>query len=150
MNLHKILKIVVAVFGLLGIIFLVRIISRGDETIKAAAASGDSAIVDPMAYIAYIIIALTVGLVLVFVIKNLFTNTAALKNTLIGVGIFVAVLVIAYAVSGGDTGEYFYNDVQATESESHIVGAGLFAFYILIFAAAAAMLFSGVKKIMNR
>lgn len=150
MNLHKILKIVAAGLGLLGIIFLIRIISRGDEVIKADALAGDSAIVDPIAFVAYAILALTLIFVIVFVLKNLFTNTANLKNTLMGVGIFAAVLIIAYAVSGGDTTTYFYNDAQATEGESRMVGAGLVAFYILIFAAAGAMLLSGVKKLMNK
>lgn len=150
MGLHKILKIIAAVLALAGIIFLVRIINEGDEAIKAAAMSGDTAIVEPMAIVAYIIMALTIVFVLIFVLKNLFTNTATLKNTLIGVGIFAAVLVIAYAVSGGDTNQYFYNGVEATESESHMVGAGLIAFYILILAAAATMLLSGMKKVINK
>ena len=146
MGLHKILKIVAAVLGLLGIIFLVRIISVGDEAIKA----GENGSVDPMAFVAYAILGMTLLFVLIFVFKNLFSNAANLKNTLIGIGLFAAVLVIAYAVSGGDTMQYFYNDVQATDGQSQMVGAGLVAFYILILAAAAAMLFSGVKKIMNK
>ena len=150
MNLHKILKIGAAVLGLLGIIFLVRIISRGDEVIKADALAGDTAIVDPMAYVAYAIILLTLLFVAFFVLKNLFTNTANLKNTLLGVGIFAAVLIIAYAVSGGDTMTYFYNDTQATEGQSRMVGAGLVAFYILILTAGGAMLLSGLKKILNK
>lgn len=150
MNLHKILKIVAAVLGLAGIIFLIRIINAGDEAIKNNALMGDTGIVEPMAIIAYIIMCITILLVLVFVLKNLFTNAANLKNTLIGVGIFAAVLIIAYALSGGDPNAYFYNDVEVTEGESHMVGAGLMAFYILIFSAAGAMLFSGVKKVLNK
>ena len=49
MNLHKILKIVAGLLGFAGIIFLARIISKGDDEIKAAALNGDTAIVDPMA-----------------------------------------------------------------------------------------------------
>lgn len=150
MNLHKILKIVAAVLGLAGIIFLVRIINEGDEAIKAAAAMGDTAIVDPMAMVAYIIMAITIIFVLIFVLKNLFTNTATLKSTLIGVGVFAAVLVVAYALSGGDATQYFYNGEQATEGESHMVGAGLVAFYVLILAAAAIMMLSGLKKVINK
>ncbi|WP_299394901.1 hypothetical protein [uncultured Gelidibacter sp.] len=148
MNLHKILKIVAALLGLAGIIFLVMIISKGDEAIKAAALDGDSAIIDPMAFVTYIIFALTIAFVLFFVVKNLFTNTSSLKSTLIGVGAFAAVLIVAYMFSSGDdAGKYFYNGVPATEGESHMVGAGLIAFYILICGAAAAMALSGIKKI---
>lgn len=140
--MYKILKIVAGVLGLIGIIFLIRIIAVGDEAIKA----GDDASVDPMAYVAYIVLGITLVFVLYFVLKNLFTHPGSLKNTLIGVGAFVAVLVIAYAVSGGDTTAYKYNGLAVTEGASQMVGAGLVSFYILMVAAAAAMILSGIKK----
>lgn len=145
--MYKILKIVAAILSLLGIVFLVRIIAKGDEPIKAAALNGDTAIVDPMAWVTYIIFALTLGFVLIFVLKNLFTNTGSLKNTLIGIGAFAAVLVVAYVLSSGsDAGNYMYNGAPATTTESHLAGAGLIAFYILIIAAAGSMIWAGVKK----
>ncbi|MGJ8591785.1 MAG: hypothetical protein ACSHXF_04520 [Aquaticitalea sp.] len=145
--MYKILKIIAAILSLAGIVFLVMIIAKGDEAIKSAAASGDSAIVDPMAYVTYIIFAMTVLFVLFFVLKGLFTDTGSLKNTLIGIGAFAAVLVIAYvASSGSDAANYMYNGAPATTTESHMAGAGLVAFYILIIAAAASMIWAGVKK----
>ncbi|MEQ3663181.1 MULTISPECIES: hypothetical protein [unclassified Olleya] len=147
--MHKILKIVALVLSLAGIGILVNIIAKGDEAIKAAALDGDTSIVDPMAIVAYIILGLVLAFVVFFVFKNLFTGGKSLKNTLIGMGAFLLVLVIAYAVSGGDVKEYFYNGIVATEGESKMVGAGLVAFYILILAAAGAMLFSGIKKLIK-
>lgn len=148
MNLHKILKIVAAILGVLGVIFLVRIIAKGDEAIKAAAADGDTAIIDPMAWVTYAIFFATILFVVFFVVKNLFTNTGALKSTLIGVGVFALVLIISYVLSSGaDAGNYFYNGVAATEGETKMVGAGLIAFYILIIGAALAMALSGFKKL---
>ncbi|MEO8773586.1 MAG: hypothetical protein ABI263_00450 [Gelidibacter sp.] len=148
MKLHKILKIVAGLLGLAGIIFLVMVIARGDDAINAAALDGDTAIIDPMLYVTYVIFAMTLAFVLFFVIQNLFTNTATIKSTLIGVGAFVAVLVISYILSSGsDAANYMYNGAPATEGESHLVGAGLVAFYILIIGAAGAMLLSGIKKI---
>ena len=148
--LHKILKIVAAILSVLGIVFLGRIIAEGDDEIKAAALAGDTAIVDPIAIVAYITLGLVLLFVLVFVIKNLFTNTTGLKNTLIGVGAFAAVLIISYAVSGGDPIQYKMQEGFATESQSQMVGAGLTAFYILIIVAALAMIFSGVKKVISK
>ncbi len=153
MNLHKILKYVAALIGVAGVIFLIRIISKGDDAIKAAAVEGDTAIVDPFAWMAYIILGLTVAFVVFFVIKNLFTNTNSLKSTLLGLGLFLGVLVIAYVFSTGDditTHKYMYDGKLATSKESHMVGAGLIAFYVLIIGAAGAMLLSGVKKMINR
>ncbi len=150
MNLHKILKIVAALLGLAGIIFLVMIIGKGDEAIDASALDGDTAIIDPMLYVAYVIFAMTLAAVVIFVLYNLFTNTGSLKSTLIGVGAFAAVLVISYVLSSGsDASQYMYNGVPATEGESHMVGAGLVAFYILIVGAAGAMLLAGIKKIIK-
>jgi len=148
--LHKILKIVAAVISLVGIISLVRIISAGDDAIDAAALAGDTAIVDPMAWAAYIMLGLVLAFVIFFVVKNLFTHTEGLKNTLIGVGAFAAVLIIAYLVSGGDTMQYKLQDGVATDGQSTMVGAGLVAFYLLLAVAAGAMTFSGVKKIISK
>lgn len=149
--MHKILKILVALLGLAGIIFLVRIIAKGDEEIKAAAEAGDSAIVDPMAFVAYIMLGLILAFVVFFVLKNLFTNTANLKNTLIGVGAFVLVLAIAYFASGGDATQYKLQDGGfASDGTSQMVGAGLVAFYILLAVAAVSMLFAGAKKIISK
>ena len=150
MNLHKILKIIAALIGLAGIVFLVRIIAEGDDEIKAAALNGDTSIVDPMAYAAYIILGLVLLFVVIFVLKNLFTNTASLKSTLIGIAAFAAVLVVAYVLAGGDEMAYKLQDGMASDTQSHMVGAGLIAFYILIGLAAISMLFSGAKKITNR
>ena len=148
--LHKILKIVAAIISLVGIVSLVRIISAGDDAIDAAALAGDTAIVDPMAWAAYIMLGLVLAFVIFFVVKNLFTHTEGLKNTLIGVGAFAAVLIIAYLVSGGDTMQYKLQDGVATDGQSTMVGAGLVAFYLLLAVAAGAMTFSGVKKIISK
>ena len=147
--MHKILKIVALVLSLAGIVSLVRIIAKGDDVIKAASLDGDTAIVDPMAIIAYIILGLVLAAVIFFVIKNLFTSGGSLKNTLIGLGAFLAVLLIAYMVSGGDLNTYKYNGIAATEGASKLVGAGLVSFYILGAIAAGAMLLSGIKKLIK-
>ena len=150
MKLHKILKIVAGLLGLAGIIFLVMVIAKGDDAISAAALDGDTAIMDPMLYITYIIFAMTLAAVVIFVLLNLFTDTGSLKGTLIGVGAFVGVLIISYILSSGsDAANYMYNGAPATEGESHLVGAGLVAFYILIVGAALAMMLSGVKKLIK-
>jgi hypothetical protein len=148
--LHKILRIVAAILSFLGVIFLGRIIAEGDDEIKAAALAGDTAIVDPIAITAYIVLGLVILFVVVFVIKNTLTNTKGLKNTLIGIGAFAAVLIISYVVSSGDAMQYKLQDGFATEGQSQMVGAGLTAFYILIIVAALSMIFSGVKKVISK
>lgn len=145
--MHKIFKIIAALLSLFGIISLVRIIAAGDEAMESGEKAG---LFEPMAWTAYIILGLVVLFVLIFVLQNLFTDTASLKSTLIGVGAFAAVLVIAYLISGGDTMAYKSGDAMATEGQSHMVGAGLIAFYILLGVAALSMVFSGVKKVISK
>ena len=148
MNFKTISKILVAILGFLGIIFLVRILAVGDEAIKTG---GEDSLVDPMAYVAYVILALVLVFVLFFVLKNLFTNTEGLKNTLIGVGSFAVVLIIAYVLSGGDATSYTLQEGGfATESTSQLVGAGLVSFYLLLAIAAGAMIFAGAKRIISK
>lgn len=148
--MHKILKIVAAVISLLGIVSLVNILSKGDDEIDAASLAGDTAIIEPMAWAAYIMLGLVLAFVIFFVVKNLFANSAGLKNTLIGIGAFAAVLIIAYLVSGGDTIQYKQQDGFATSGQSTMVGAGIVSFYILLAVAAISMIFSGVKKIISK
>ncbi len=150
MNLHKILKILAAVLSLVGAVLLVLIITEGDTAITSAyEAGGDTSIVDNMAYVAYITFIIVLVFVIGFVIKNLFTDTGSLKSTLIGVGSFVAVLAISYVLSGGDTTVYEHSEGIATAKESHFVGAGLVAFYILGALAICSILFTGVKKLIK-
>lgn len=147
--MHKILKIVALVLSLAGVGVLVSIIAKGDEAIKADALLGDTSIVDPIAIIAYLVLGLVLFFVVFFIFKNLFTSGKSLKNTLIGIGGFLAILLLAYLVSGGDTKEYLYNGIVATEGESKMVGAGLVAFYILMAVSVVTMLFSGIKKLIK-
>lgn len=147
MNTKRLATIFVGIVGILSIVFLAMIIGTGDNAIKAGESSGT---VNNFMYIAYAILLVTLALVVVFTLKGLFTNTASLKSTLLGVGAFLVVLVIAYAVSGGDTKEYLYGGVPVTEGASHMVGAGLVAFYILMAASIIAMLLSAVKKLFNK
>ena len=56
MNIQTIVKIISAVFGLLGAIFLFRIIGIGDEEIKMAASGGDFGSVSPLVSLALAIL----------------------------------------------------------------------------------------------
>ena len=66
--MHKILKIVALVLSLAGIGFLIGILAKGDEAIKA----GDNAVVDFMSYVAYVVLFIILLSVIIFVFKNLF------------------------------------------------------------------------------
>ncbi|MEH6405983.1 MAG: hypothetical protein V7767_01760 [Leeuwenhoekiella sp.] len=145
--LHKVLKIIAYILSILGGIWLIRILLAGDEAIIASADLQDS-LVSPFIYIAYATLAIILIFVIGFVLLNLFTHGDSLKSTLIGLGAFLAVIAISYAISSGD--EVAMRDGEVlSASASHWVEAGIYAFYILAIIAIGAMLLSGVKKLIK-
>ncbi|AEH00557.1 hypothetical protein [Lacinutrix sp. 5H-3-7-4] len=146
--MHKILKIVLAVLGVAGIIFLARIVAAGDEAVKASAAAGDTSLIEPMAWIAYLVLAVIVALVLIFVVVNLFSSGETLKKTLMSVGAFVLVAVIAYVLAEG-VETPMQDGKMLSESGSRWVGTGLYAFYILAIVSVVVMLGTGIKKMIK-
>ncbi|MAT90094.1 MAG: hypothetical protein CMC35_05325 [Flavobacteriaceae bacterium] len=142
MALHKILKIVALLLGVAGVIFLGMIIAKGDEAIKA---TGEG--VDGIMYVAYVIFALVLLFVVVFVLKGIFAGD--LKKTLMSVGAFALIVVIAYVLSDGVETELREGGMLSA-SGSKWVGTGLYTFYILAILAIGAMVFSGIKKMTTR
>ncbi|WP_417884805.1 hypothetical protein [Zunongwangia sp.] len=145
MTLHKILKYIALVIGVLGLIFLGRIIATGDDAIKASAEVQNS-VLDPIMWISYLVLALVVVLVAIFVIAGLFRGNV--KNTIIGIVSFGVVILLSYLLSSGS--EIVLKDgTTLSASADHWVGAGLWSFYILAGLALLAMAFSSVRKLIN-
>jgi len=149
MNIQNIIKIISAVFGLLGGIFLFRILGKGDEEIKMAAAMGDLSSVSPLVSLAIVILVVTVAVTLIFSLMNLASDVNKLKKALLFVGCFAVVVLIGYASSTGVETPLKDGEVLSA-SGSRWVGAGIRTFYILALVAILSMAFSGVKKILNR
>ena len=61
-HIQTIVKIISAVFGLLAVIFLFRIIGDGDEEIKMAAGTGDFSTVTPIVSLAIAILFITISI----------------------------------------------------------------------------------------
>lgn len=139
MALHKILKIVALLLSVAGIIFLAMIIAKGDTEV---AATGDG--LDGFLVVAYIIFAITVLLVLFFVLKGILSGN--IKSTLISIGAFLLILVISYVLANG-TPMQLKDGSSISASGSKWVGTGLYAFYIMAILAIGAMVFTGIKKV---
>ena len=146
MGLHKILKIVVAILSLAGLAFLVMIVSKGDEAIEA----GDNGVVDSMAYVAYAVMIIILVFVLLFVFKNLFSNPATLKKTLMNVGAFLLLFLVAYFVFAKGKEAMLQNGEMLSEGGSKLIGAGLYLFYFLVVIASGLMLYTGVTKMLKK
>ena len=149
MNLQTIIKIISAVFGLLGAIFLFRILGIGDEEIKMAASTGDFGAVSPLVSLAIAVLVITVVVTILFSLLNLASSKEKLKKSLIFIGCFLIVTGIAYGLSDGIETPMKDGEILSAGG-SRWVGTGLRMFYILSVLAILSMVFSGVRKIINR
>ena len=146
MDLQKLLKIIAAVVGVLSIVFLVSIISTGDDAIKAGEGASS---VNTFMYVAYFILAIAVLAVVLFTVVNLISNAAGLKNTLISVGAFLVLALICYFVFATGTETVLKDGSILTEGESKLVGTGLYLFYALGIVAGGTMVGFGIKKMLK-
>lgn len=145
MNLHKILKYIALVIGVVGLILWARVLMAGDDAIENSA-DVQASVVTPFLYVAYIVFALIVLLVLFFVIKGLFSGD--IKRTLIAVGAFIVVIGIAYVLTSG-TERQLSDGTMLSANADHWVGTGLVTFYILAGIAVLLMVVSGIRKLIN-
>jgi len=149
MNIQTIIKIISAVFGLLGAIFLFRIIGAGDEEIKMAASMGDFGTVSPLVSLAIAILSIAVIVTVLFSLLSLASSPEKLKKSLVFIGCFLLITGIAYAISSGVENPMKDGEMLSA-SGSRWVETGLRMFYILATLAVLSMVFSGARKILNR
>ena len=149
MNTQNIIKIVSGILGVLGIIFLFRIISLGDEEIKMAASMGDFGSVSALVNLALFVLGIAVVITLIFSLFGLTSDGKKLKKALISIGLFTLVVAIGFGLSTGVETPLKDGEVLSA-SGSRWVGAGLRIFYILALVAIAAMGLSGVQRILKR
>lgn len=144
--MKKILTILLGIVGILSIIFLAMIISTGDEAIKAGESSGT---VNTFMYIGYVILFLTLAFVVVFSLKNIFSNSETLKSTLKGFGAFALLAAISYFGFAKGVETPLKDGDMLSAGGSQLLGAGLYLFYFLLAIAGLSMLFFGIKKMIK-
>lgn len=142
MGLHKILRIVALILSVAGIIFLAMIVSKGDDAIRQ---TGEY--LDGFLYVAYIMFAIVLFFVIIFVLKGLLAGD--IKKTLIILGAFLAIVIISYVMANGVETEMRDGEILSA-SGSKWVSTGLNVFTILGIVAIGAMVSSGVKKLITK
>lgn len=145
MNIQKITTIVALILGVLGLIFQVTILSKGDDVIEMNSLAGDFSAVSPMITLALFILGAVVLITLVSSFAALASNPAKLKKAGISVAAFLVVVLISFLFSEGVETPLKDGEVLSA-SGSRWVGTGLRTFYILAVVAVGAMVFSGVKR----
>jgi hypothetical protein len=139
MNIYNLLKYLAFGLGIIAAIFALMIMT------------GSESVIDYIFYIAYAVLFLILGLVLIYVIKGLFAGN--IKKTLISLGLFLGMVLVSYLLSSGsdlNLQPFIDKGVNVTEATSRNVGAGLYTFYFLSITAVGVMLFFGVKKLFNK
>ncbi|WP_213521276.1 hypothetical protein [Nonlabens sp.] len=157
MVLHKALKYLVLLLSLIAMGFFFYTLALGDEAIELNTGDSQAVTVSPLIYLAYISLVLTVVIVLIFVIKGLMTNPAALKKAGISIGLLAVVALISYYALADDSVVDINGKVieledgeLLTAGTSRWIGASLYMFYILAIVAVGTVVWSGISKLIKK
>ena len=140
MNFQNIIKIISGILGVLGTIFLLRIMSTGDDQIKMDASMGDFSIVTPLIMLAIIILSIAVLVTVIFSFRGLASDINKVKKSILTTGILIIVIGISYGISDGIETPLKDGEMLSA-SGSRWVGTGIRVFYILTFVAFVSMIF---------
>ena len=149
MNIQKITTYVSASLGILGLVFLALIISKGDDAIEMDAMQGSYGSVSSIIFLAQLILGLTVATTLFFSLKNLASDKAKLKKSLMSIGAFLAIFLIAFFLSSGEETPMKDGEVLSATG-AKLVETGIRTFYFLTIIAIGSMLFSSVKNLIKK
>ena len=149
MNLKKITTIFSIAMGVIGAIFLALIIGEGDDSIEMSAMQGDFGSVSYIIYLAQFILFVTVVTTLFFSLKNLFSDKANLKKSLMSITAFAIVILVAFLFSSGEETPMQDGEVLSATG-AKLVETGIRTFYFLTVIAIGSMLFSSVKKLIKK
>ena len=149
MNVKKITTIFSIAMGVIGAIFLALIIGEGDDSIEMSAMQGDFGSVSYIIYLAQFIFFVTVVTTLFFSLKNLFSDKANLKKSLMSITAFAIVILVAFLFSSGEETPMQDGEVLSATG-AKLVETGIRTFYFLTVIAIGSMLFSSVKKLIKK
>jgi len=149
MNFQNFIKISSGLLGVLGVIFLLRIMGLGDDQIKMDASIGDFSSVTPLISLALMILSIAIVVTLIFSIMNLASDPKKLKKAMIASSLFLLVIAIGYGLSEGNETPMKDGKVLSA-SGSRWVGTGIVSFYMLTVIAFGSMMFSSIKKIIKK
>ena len=149
MNIQKITNILSISLGVLALVFLVLIISAGDESIEMSAMNGDYGFVAAIIYLAFAVLGIVVLSTLAFSIINLLSDKSKLKKAGISIGSFLLVIIIAYIFSEGVETPMQDGKVLSA-SGSRWVETGIRTFYLLTLIAGGVMISNSIIKIFKK
>ena len=149
MNIQKITTYSCATLGILGVLFLSMIIGKGDDAIEMSAMQGDYGSVTYIILLAQIILGITILISLGFSIKNLISDKANLKKSVLSLVAFLAVILIAFLFSSGAETSMKDGEVLSALG-ARWVETGIRTFYFLTLIAICSMAFGSVRKLIKK
>ncbi|WP_298473766.1 hypothetical protein [uncultured Maribacter sp.] len=143
--MHKILKIVLIVIGLIGAVLWFML---PDSEMPVAEAAENGAM-GAMFLITYLLLGAAVVFSLIFTIKNLLANPQGIKKALFVIGGFLLVVIVSYVLASGTDVD---DKAMAMSDESTVkkIGMGLNIFYILTIIAVGSLVVPAVKKMFSK
>lgn len=140
--MNKIARIGAITLGVFGVLSLFFVFMTGDEEIKMAASMGQYGVITPIIVLSQLTLLIAVVVTLTFSFKGLMADKAQLKSSMMSLGLFLGVFVIAFLLSKGvETPMRDGKVLSATGSK--LVGTGIRVFYILSIVAVGLMVLSG-------
>jgi hypothetical protein len=149
MNFQKIITYCCVALGILGVIFLSMIISKGDDAIEMSAMQGDYGSVTYIVLLAQLILGVTVVISLGFSIKNIISDKANLKKSLLSLVAFLIVILVAFVFSSGEETPLKDGEVLSAFG-SKMVETGIRTFYFLTLIAICSMAFGSIRKLIKK
>ena len=149
MNIQKITNYIVVTLGVLGAVFVLMIVAKGDDSIEMSAMQGDFGSVTPIILLAQIILAITILITVVFSVKNLASDKAKLKSSIMSIGAFLLVLLVAFLFSSGEETPMQDGKILSA-SGARWVEAGIRMFYFLTVIALASMSYGSARKLIKK
>ena len=149
MNIQKITNILAIGLGVLSLIFLVLIISAGDDKIEMDAMNGDYGFVAAIIYLAFLVLGIVVLSTVVFSVMNLVSDKNKLKKAGISIGSFLLVIIIAFIFSEGVETPMQDGKVLSA-SGSRWVETGIRTFYLLTLIAGGIMIYNSVRNMFKK
>jgi len=104
-------------------------------------------IVNPMLYYSYILLGICILVALMTAVSGAMANPSGLKSAGIGIGAFVAVIIISYVLASDEMIKGYPDDISSFSIKWS--GVGLYAFYILLVGAIGSIIYSAVNRLIR-
>ena len=148
MKVSKILKIVSAIISIIAVYFFVKVSTNGDGVETGDIEAVQSGVQGFMTF-TFALLALILGIIVIFVVLDLVKHPAKIKKTVISLVAFVVLIFLAYAMA--DAKEVVLNDetIEAGSSLSKNVSAGIILSAILGIIAFGGFVFDSLKSLLK-